>query len=78
MADFMKAALIRAVKTFCQATCAVIVKQIGDGVATMTDVDWGFALSAGAVAAILSLLTSFATGLPEVPEGEDEEDGYGY
>ena len=78
MADFMKAALIRAIKTFCQATGAVIAKQISDGVATMTDIDWEFALSAGAVAAVLSLLTSFATGLPEVPEEEDEEDGYGY
>lgn len=59
-----KAAGIRAVKTFCQCAAALIGTS-----ALMSDVNWASVVSAAALAAILSLLTSIA-GLPEV-KGED-------
>lgn len=65
------AAAIRAIKTFAQATLAILSLS-GTGV---LDVDWQAALSAGALAAVLSVLTSL-TGLPEVPK-EDETAGQG-
>lgn len=57
-----KAAGIRAIKTFAQA----LIAGIGTGVALL-EVNWSYALSVAAVAAILSLLTSLA-GLPEVED----------
>ena len=61
MSKFWKAALIRAARTFCQALLSVI------GVSSvMSEVDWKTAISAACLSAILSLLTSVATGLPEV------------
>ncbi len=59
--EFFKAAGIRALRTFCQA----FVASIGTAV-VLTDVNWGYVLSASALAAILSLATSVVTGLPEV------------
>lgn len=61
MKTLLKAALIRATKTFCQTAAAVIGTS-----AVMSEVDWLATLSAAALAALLSMLTSFATGLPEV------------
>ena len=61
MSKFWKAALIRALRTFCQALLSVIGVSM-----VMSDVDWMRALSAACLSAILSLLTSVATGLPEV------------
>jgi hypothetical protein len=57
-----KAAGVRAIKTFAQA----LIAGIGTGVALL-EVNWSYALSVAAVAAILSLLTSLA-GLPEVED----------
>ena len=62
--NWWKAAGIRAVKTFAQALIACI----GTG-AALLDVNWSYALSVAAVAAILSLLNSLA-GLPEVEDDE--------
>ena len=71
---FMKAALIRAVRTFAQTAASMIA--VG---AVFSEVEWLRVLSAAGVAFVLSILTSLATGLPEVdkepePEEEDDED----
>lgn len=58
---FWKAALIRALRTFAQALIAVI-----GTAALLEQIAWLEALSAAGLAALLSLLTSIATGLPEV------------
>ncbi len=59
--DFWKAAGIRALKTFCQTAIAAI-----GTTALIEEVNWLVVGSASLLAAILSLLTSIATGLPEV------------
>ena len=64
---WIKAAGIRALKTFAQAAVASI--SVG---AAMNDIDWVPVLSVAAVAAICSMLTSIA-GLPELEEGSDKE-----
>ena len=61
MMDWIKAALIRAIKTFAQTMVALI----GTGAVGFTDLDWLKILSVSGVAALLSLLTSVA-GLPEL------------
>ena len=60
-AAFWKAAGIRALKTFCQTAIAAI-----GTTALIEQVNWLVVGSASLLAAILSLLTSIATGLPEV------------
>ena len=57
---WLRAAGIRAVKTWAQAFIACLPVTA----ATMQSIDWGMAASTACVAAILSLLTSLA-GLPE-------------
>lgn len=59
--EWVKAALIRAIKTFAQA----MVAQIGAGSIGIVQFDWLPALSVSAMAAVLSIFTSIA-GLPEV------------
>ena len=59
--DFWKAAGIRALKTVCQTAIATIGTAM-----VVTDVHWSYVLSASALSGILSILTSIATGLPEV------------
>ena len=61
--EFWKAAAIRAVRTIAQTAIAAI-----GSAAVLAEVNWGVVLSASAVAGILSILTSIATGLPEVRE----------
>ena len=62
--QWVRAALIRAVKTLCQTAVATI-----GTAAALEAVDWRLVVSASVLAAILSILTSLA-GLPEVKEGE--------
>ena len=59
--EFWKAALIRAVRTVCQTAIATI-----GTTALLQDVDWILVLSSAALAGLLSVLNSIATGLPEV------------
>jgi len=61
MSDFWKAALIRAARTFCQALIGVIGTSY-----VLSEVNWIEALSAAVLSALLSILNSVATGLPEV------------
>ena len=60
---WLKAAGIRAVKTFAQTAVALI----GTELVGFTDLDWLHIVSVAGVAAVLSLLTSVA-GLPELEE----------
>lgn len=59
--DWLKAAGIRAVRTFAEAMLAYI----GTGALVLGDVNWLAALSAGAFGAITAMLLAL-TGLPEV------------
>lgn len=58
--QWVKAAGVRAIKTFAQAAIALI-----PAAAMITAVDWKTVLGTAALAAVASLLTSIA-GLPEV------------
>lgn len=63
---WLKASVVRAVKTMAQAAVA------GIGVASaMGQVDWRYVLSAAALSGALSLLTSLA-GLPEEKTSESK------
>lgn len=62
---WVKAALIRAIKTVAQTAVALI----GTNAIGITAVDWIAVASAAALAGIVSILTSIA-GLPEVKEDE--------
>ena len=57
---WLKAAVIRAIKTFAQTAVALI-----PAAAMITAVDWKTVLGTAALAAVASMLTSTA-GLPEV------------
>ena len=61
MDNFIKYALIRALRTVCQTAVAVIGTAF-----VLADVNWWAVVSASILAGILSILTSVATGLPEV------------
>jgi len=60
--EFWKAAGIRAIKTMSQTAVALI----GTNAVGVTEVDWLGVLSGAALSGVLSVLTSVATGLPEV------------
>lgn len=57
---WLKAAVVRAVKTFAQTAASLVT--VG---AVISDIDWLTVISASAVAFIYSVLTSLA-GLPEI------------
>lgn len=65
MKQFFKAASIRALRTVAQTAAATIGTS-----ALISEVNWTTVISASLLAGILSLLTSVATGLPEVPKNE--------
>ncbi len=58
--EWIKAALVRALKTVCQTAIATI-----GTAALISEVNWIAVVSASALAGVLSVLTSVA-GLPEV------------
>lgn len=62
MYDFFRATAIRALRTICQTAIATI----GVSAKVLSDVNWTIVISASLLAGILSILTSIATGLPEV------------
>lgn len=61
--DFFKAAAIRALRTFAQAAIGAV-----GSTALFSEVNWEVVISTASLAAILSILTSIATGLPESPD----------
>ena len=61
--EFLIAAAIRAARTFAQAAIGMIT--VGSA---FHDVNWIQVLSVSGVSAVLSILTSIATGLPEVKQ----------
>lgn len=61
MNNFFKYMLIRAIRTICQTAVAVIGTAF-----VLSDVNWWAVVSASLLSGILSVLTSVATGLPEV------------
>lgn len=64
--NFWKAAAIRAIRTVAQAAIASI------GTAALLDeVNWIAVASTAALAGILSILNSIATGLPEAPTDKE-------
>ena len=67
MTNFIKSALIRAIRTICQTAAAVIGTAF-----VLSDVNWLMVLSASILAGILSILTSVATGLPEADDADDD------
>lgn len=59
--EWVKAAVIRAIRTFAESMLAYI----GTGAVVIGDVNWIAALSAGAFGAVTAILLALA-GLPEV------------
>ena len=62
------ASLIRAIRTFAQTFVGFIA--VG---AALEEIQWLRALSVSGAAFVLSILTSLATGLPEVPEQVEKQ-----
>ena len=62
---FLKAAGIRALRTLAQAAIAAI-----GSAAVLQDVNWAVVASTAGLVAVLSILTSIVTGLPEVGGGD--------
>jgi hypothetical protein len=67
MKEWLKCAGIRAIKTVAQTAVATIGTAVALG-----DVNWVMVASAAALAGVLSLLTSVATGLPEMNNEKGE------
>ena len=67
--EWLKAALIRAIRTFAEAMLAYI----GTGAVVLGDVNWIAALSAGGFGFVTALLLAL-TGLPEVEQHPPEID----
>lgn len=63
--NFWKYTAYRAIRTVCQCAISLIPAS-----ALITEVDWRLVASASVLAGIVSVLTSIATGLPEVEYAE--------
>lgn len=59
LASFAQDALVRAIKTFCQTLLALIV---ADGAVGLLSVNWGDKFSVAGLAAVVSVLTTIASG----------------
>ena len=68
--EWLKAALVRAVRTFAESALAYI----GTGAVVLGDVNWIAALSAGGFGFVTAILLAL-TGLPEVGEKEEQVNG---
>ena len=64
---WLKAAIIRAIRTFAESMLAYI----GTGAIVLGDVNWLAALSAGGMGFVIAILIALA-GLPEVKEEDDD------
>ena len=64
MTNYVRAALIRAIRTVAQTAVASI-----GTTAMLSEVDWIAVVSTSILAGLLSILTSVATDLPEAPKG---------
>lgn len=64
--EFWKAAAIRAIKTTAQTAVAML-----PAAASIIAVDWKTVIGTAALAGVCSILTSIATGLPEVGNVEN-------
>jgi len=62
---FWEAAAFRAIRTLAQTFLAAEASST-----VIQDVNWQYTVSAALLAAFLSLCTSVAFGIPEIPEGE--------
>jgi len=60
--NFVRATAIRAIRTMAQTAVALI----GTNAVGVTEVNWVGVVSGAALSGIVSVLTSIATGLPEV------------
>lgn len=87
MNTFIKASLVRCCRTIAQTAISTIAVFSTGEIMGITDVNWWLVASASILAGILSILTSVATGLPEVeyeqhlymsvdePQDSEVEDG---
>ena len=69
MKEWLKAALIRAIRTFAESALAYI----GTGAVVLGDVNWLAALSAGGFGFVCAILLAL-TGLPEVKPPDEKEE----
>lgn len=79
MNDFIKAALIRALRTVCQTLAGALPVGFVITPAMVQDANWSMVyvvlawLATGALAGLASILTSVYTGLPEVGVSPHED-----
>lgn len=66
MDTFIKASLIRSARTIAQTAISTIAVFSTGEIVGITDINWLLVASASILSGILSILTSIATGLPEV------------
>lgn len=69
--QWLRAALIRAVRTFAEA----MIAYIGTGALVLGDVNWIAALSAGGLGFVMAILLALA-GLPEVEDTAADKEAH--